>query len=448
MVRELRLTELRECSDKDWLGSYSKPEDYDEVINEDTNVYLPDGTLVLVYRKAAIKTLVDIPDERYEYWRWVSLDSHSTNRGNAAGKELIDDCETRLTNAQRSFFGFALKGKYNDLTEEQVDELLAKDTAWNVYHYLPKWIREDGLIDAEVVDPLEERWRDRSSLTSQERESLSKELIRERGKWFKKWIKEMWLVAPDRQAEARRAWKRYVGSQTFNHCQSNVVGAIDRQALVPWARLTATTQKNWEGFLNEKPFFQEVDRLFAETMPQYHEFLYNRFQEVKDPRFNLFDTAFTTVTINNNFRTAYHRDKLNCKGGMAVLSSINRGSYTGFSLVFPQMRLAFDIRDGDFLCGDNQGYIHGQLPMEDASPDAESIWFVFYSKERLRFVDDLDCEMCRKSFKRYAAEHHRDKGTGRPGWSGIWAEMWRSPEWEAYKAEHCPEASNTNWTMT
>jgi len=108
--------------------------------------FIPQSNSVLLI--AAIKTLVDISDERYEYWKWVSLDSHSTNRGNAAGKELIDDCETRLTNAQRSFFGFALKGKYNDLTEEQVDELLAKDTAWNVYHYLPKWIREDGLIDA------------------------------------------------------------------------------------------------------------------------------------------------------------------------------------------------------------------------------------------------------------------------------------------------------------
>ena len=447
MVREIRLTELRECKDKDWLGKYSKPEDYDEVINEDANIYLPDGKLVLVYRKAAIKTLVNIPEERYEYWKWVSLDTHSTNRGNAAGSELIDGCETRLTNSQRSFFGYAQKGTYNDFTEEQVREVLEKDTRWNVYHYLPKWIKEDGLVDLEVVEPLEEKFKDRT-LNSTERKQVEADLIRERGKWFDNWVFGVWLKADDRKAEAKRAWKRYVGSQSFNRCQSNVVGAIDRQALVPWARLTATTQKNWAGFENEKPFFQEVDALFKETMPEYHEFLYNRFQEVKDPRFNLFDTAFTTVTINNNFRTAYHRDKLNCKGGMAVLSSINRGSYTGFGLVFPQMRLAFDIRDGDFLCGDNQGYIHGQLPMEDASPDAESIWFVFYSKERLRFVDDLDCEMCRKSFKRYAAENHRDKGTGRPGWSGIWAEMWKSPEWDAYKAVHCPNASNNNWTMT
>lgn len=448
MVRQIKLSFLQECKDKDWLGRYSTSDDYDELITEDTDVFLPDGTLVLVYRKAAIKSLINITPERYNYWRWVSLDSHSTNRGNAAGSELIDDCETRLTNSQRSFFGHALKGNFNEITEEELDKFLAKDTNWNVYHYIPKWIREDGLVNNEVVDPLEEAWKNRAALSDAEAKKLSQKLTSERGKWFSKWVKEVWLQAPDRKAEAKRAWKRYVGAQSFNRCQSNVVGAIDRQALVPWARLTATTQKNWTDFEKEKPFFQEVDALFKETMPEYHEFLYNRFKEVKDPRFNLFDTAFTTVTINNNFRTAYHRDKLNCKGGMAVLSSINRGNYSGFALVFPQMRLAFDIRDGDFLCGDNQGYIHGQLPMEDASSDAESIWFVFYSKERLRFVDSLDCEMCRKAFKRYAAEHHKEKGTGRPGWAGIWPEMWRSPEWEAYKQEHCPEASNTNWTMT
>jgi hypothetical protein len=112
------------------------------------------------------------------------------------------------------------------------------------------------------------------------------------------------------------------------------------------------------------------------------------------------------------------------------------------------MRLAFDIREGDFLCGDNQGYIHGQMPMENASPDAESIWFVFYSKERLRFVDDLDCELCRRDFKSYAAKNHTERGSGKPSWGGVWPSMWTSPEWEAYKTEHCPTATNLNWTCT
>ena len=447
MVREIRLESLRECRDKDWLGRYSSHEDYDEVISEDTDVYLPDGTLVLVFRKKAIESLVDISDERRKYWKWASLDSGSVNRGDAAGTDLTDGCETRFTRGQVTFLSKAKKGDFNDLTEAEAQAFLESDIKWNVWHYSPKWVKLDGLIDLDVVEPLEAKFKDKT-LTAKEKEKAREDLIAERGKWFWKWVTERFLVAEDRVAEAKEAWRKYSGAQSWNSCASNVVGAIDRQAIVPWARLTATTQKNWEGFTGEAPFFREVDALFKEHMPENHKFLYERFKEVKDPRFNLFDTAFTTVTINNNFRTAYHRDKLNCKGGIAVLSAITQGTYDGFGLIFPQMRLAFDIREGDFLCGDNQGYIHGQMPMENASPDAESIWFVFYSKERLRFVDDLECELCRRDFRSYASKNHTDRGNGKPSWGGIWPNMWTSPEWQIYKSQNCPEASNTNWTMT
>ena len=447
MVREIRLESLRECRDKDWLGRYSSHDDYDEVISEDTDVYLPDGTLVLVFRKKAIESLVEISDERRKYWKWASLDSGSVNRGDAAGTDLTDGCETRFTRGQVTFFSKAKRGDFNNLTEAEAKEFLDNDTKWNVWHYSPKWVKLDGLIDLKVVEPLEAKFKEKT-LTAKEKEKARDELIAERGKWFWKWVTERFLVSEDRVAEAKEAWRKYSGSQSWNSCASNVVGAIDRQAVVPWARLTATTQRNWEGFTGEAPFFREVDALFQEHMPENHKFLYERFKEVKDPRFNLFDTAFTTVTINNNFRTAYHRDKLNCKGGIAVLSAITQGTYDGFGLIFPQMRLAFDIREGDFLCGDNQGYIHGQMPMENASPDAESIWFVFYSKERLRFVDDLDCELCRRDFKSYAAKNHTERGSGKPSWGGVWPSMWTSPEWEAYKTEHCPTATNLNWTCT
>ena len=447
MTREIRLTELRECRDKDWLGRYSSHDDYNEVISEDTDVFLPDGTLVLVFRKKAIKTLVNISDERRKYWKWVSLDSGSVNRGDAAGTDLTDSCETRFTRGQVTFLSKAKKGDFNNLTEAEAKTFLDNDTKWNIWHYSPKWIKLDGLIDLDIVEPLEERFKDKT-LTAKEKEKVRDELIVERGKWFWKWVTERFLVADDRVSEAKEAWRKYKGGQSWNSCASNVVGAIDRQAIIPWARLTATTQRNRKGFEGEAPFFREVDTLFQEHMPENHKFLYERFKEVKDPRFNLFDTAFTTVTINNNFRTAYHRDKLNCKGGIAVLSALTQGTYDGFGLIFPQMRLAFDIREGDFLCGDNQGYIHGQMPMENASSDAESIWFVFYSKERLRFVDDLDCELCRRDFKSYAAKNHTERGNGKPTWGGVWANMWTSPEWEAYKAEHCPTATNLNWTCT
>ena len=447
MVRQIHLTTLRECPDKEWLGRFSTHDDYDEVITEDVDVFLPDGTLVLVFRKKALKTLVDITPERYDYWKWVSLDSGSVNRGDAAGSEIIHDTEKRLTKSQDFFLLRASKGEFDKSTPEEVESFLNENTKWALWHYQPKWVKEDGLVEVELVEDLEKRFKDKT-LTESERKKVSQELTVERGKWFNNWVETKFLPSENRTEEAKRARKRYLGSQSWNTCASNVVGALDRQAIIPWARLTATTQKKWESFEAEAPFFREADRLFKKLMPANHKFLYDRFKEVKDPRFNLFDTAFTTVTVNYNFRVAYHRDKFNCKGGTAILSCISKGEYNGFGLIFPQMRLVFDIRHGDFLCGDNQGYIHGQMPLEKVTPDAESIWFVFYSKERLRFVDDLDCELCRRDFRSFASKNLTHKGNGKPSWGGIWPEMWISPEWDDYKSKNCPEASNTNWTMT
>jgi hypothetical protein len=148
--------------------------------------------------------------------------------------------------------------------------------------------------------------------------------------------------------------------------------------------------------------------------------------------------------VNNNFRTAYHRDGNNCEGGIAVLSSINSGNYDYFGLVFPELRLGFHIGQGDFLAGDNQGLIHGQLPMENETLDAESIWFVFYSRERIVNLDSLENEVCRRSFLDHSKINHPEYSTGEKNWSGGWSGMWSSDEWNAYKSEHCPTASSTN----
>jgi hypothetical protein len=170
---------------------------------------------------------------------------------------------------------------------------------------------------------------------------------------------------------------------------------------------------------------------------------------VKDPHYNLFGTVFTALTLNWNFRCAMHYDGNNCEGGIAVLTAITQGDYDGHYLVFPEIRCAFDLRDGDFIAGDNQGLIHGNTAMIPKTPDAERVSFVFYSRERMTVLDDLECEECRRDFMRYAAENHKEYGTGHKTWNGVWSGMWRSPEWMSYKAKHGMErCSNTNYWGT
>ena len=170
---------------------------------------------------------------------------------------------------------------------------------------------------------------------------------------------------------------------------------------------------------------------------------------MKDERYNLFGTAFTTITINNNFQVAYHRDGNNAEGAVAALAVIEKGDWTGGEFVFPELRIGFDIREGDIFIGDNQGLIHGMLPFEFLSPDAENIMYVFYQRDNIIKMDDLDCEDCRKRFMDHNVIHNQHKGTGEPKWSGSWPGMWTSPEWEAFKTKqgmaHC---SNTNYWCT
>ena len=88
MVRQIHLKTVLELDDKEWIGRYSEPQEYDEVVREDCDVYLPSGELAIVYRRGAVTSLIDIDDERFEYWRWVSRQNPSIGRGAAAGSEI------------------------------------------------------------------------------------------------------------------------------------------------------------------------------------------------------------------------------------------------------------------------------------------------------------------------------------------------------------------------
>jgi hypothetical protein len=180
-------------------------------------------------------------------------------------------------------------------------------------------------------------------------------------------------------------------------------------------------------------------------MPDKHNALIERFRHVNDERYNLFGTAFTTITVNNNFQVAYHRDGNNAVDAVAALAVMEKGEWSGGEFVLPELGIGFDIREGDIFVGDNQGLIHGMLPFDMKSADAENVMFVFYQRDKVIKLDDLKCEECRKDFLAHNVIHNQDKGTGEPKWTGIWESMWTSSEWEAYKIsrdmEHC---SNTN----
>lgn len=443
MVRQIHLKEVHELNESQVLGYFPKEEDFDEIINEDCDVYLPDGKLAIAYRKGAIRSLVDIEEDRYEYWRWVSKTNPSIGRGAAAGKEIYSHKWRRVTKGQRNFFKQAMKGKHDESTLEQIRELVDANPEYDVMNYVVGTVRADKLYDVEMMRPYEKKLNKIKKLPRSEQEELIKFFEENRNIWFWNWMESVFIPAPaeKRSEVALKSYQRYLGRESYNEVYSNVAGAMDRQVMVPYARLTVCVKDQMEKFEKEKPFFKEVDKLFQHHMPEEHKFLESVFKSFKDERYNLFGTSFSSITVNNNFQVAYHRDGNNCKGGIAVITSINRGEYEGYDFIFPQFRLGFKIRDADFICGDNQKYIHGMMPMTNATDDAESIWFVFYLREGLKYAEEWDCEQCRRTFMSWCTENMTKESNQRGTWNGIWPNMWHSKEWEDYKAskglEHC-----------
>lgn len=431
MVRTIKLNKLFEVSDKELLGTFPTQRDFDEVIDEDCDVYLPDGTLGLVFRKSALKTVTSVtPDSAtFEYWRWASRSLLSDQRGNAAGKDMVTNVEIRVTEGQKKFFSAAVK---RELTLTEAQELAADKTPSRETYYIYK-TEEDGLVDLEEI----EKWSSLVRKTSTPPE-IKAEAIEKRNTaklaWFDNWLVNVWDKAEDKKKAAKEGKKRYVTTQPRgNKAFSAVLGTIDRSGRMPWGRLTKPTVDRFEDFEGQVPLYREVDNMLKTTMPKTWKVLSKRFKQVKDDAYNLFGTCFTSITMNWNFQVAYHYDGNNAKDAAAALTVMEKGTYEGSEFVFPQLRLAFNLRHGDFLGGDNQGLMHGMMPFKKCSDDYESVWFVFYQRDSIINLDPLKCETCRKEFLPYVVEHHPELSNGEKKWGGSFAGMWGSPQWEEYK---------------
>jgi hypothetical protein len=456
MVREIYLDKIHELDEANTLGYYPKEEDYDTLITEDCDVYLPDGTKVLVFRKKAITQITNYTERQWQWWRWVARRQPSIGRGNAAGKVITAQTWRRITKGQRRFIEKAMKGAFDHSSEAEIREVLS-DERWDVMNYVVQTTKKDGLYDVELCAPYEKRIKKLKLLPVAEQREISGFLVENRTKvWFETWIQKYFLpVEPEgRAAAATYAWERYFGRESYNEVHSGVVGAMDRQSMVPYARLTWTSlppkylyeEDGKSMFEAERPFYKEVDTLFKKHMPEERKKLQNVWGNLKEDIYCLYGTSFSTITVNHNFQVAYHRDGNNCKDGIAVISTINKGSFEGYSFVFPQLRVAFDIRDGDFLCGDNQKYIHGMMPFKDESPDAESIWFVFFLREGLKIAETKECEDCRRTFVHWCKDNIKKDSNKRGTFTGIWPNMWHSQEWKDYKESkglgHCTSTTH------
>lgn len=437
----VKLDSLHDCPRSLYIGKFPQEGDFDRVINDDCDVYVAEAK-VLSFRRSLIPALSEgSSGEAWPFFRRASREVYGTQRGVVAGTELTTRREARLTRGQVDFFKGAISGSISNL--ESARQVLSSSDELTVKTLKSKHIKKEFPHIKNALAEIDKRAKSGAFVGEEEKRTVL-------WSWFEPWLEEVWSKSLSKKEEASKVHSNFISSQlNFNHCYSNVLGAIDRGARFPYGRLSGTTQRNFEDFEKFKSVYIAVDQGFKSLFPETWSKVRSVISKVKEPLYSLFDTAFTSITLNFNFQTAYHVDKNNLKEAMAVLTVISQGSYTGHYLVFPELKLAFDVRDGDFIIADTQNLIHGNTPMVKNSEDAERVSMVFYSRENMVYLDDLECETCRRDFIRHSSQNLREKGKEHSDWRGVWPQMWLSDEWKAFKAERgLTRCSNSNWQLS
>ena len=180
-----------------------------------------------------------------------------------------------------------------------------------------------------------------------------------------------------------------------NIAQSNIAGYYDRpdrnnynkinkeiktktlKKEIPMCRTTQFTKKNVEKWKKTIPLINEADKLFKKLIPDRHKIQLERAN--KTPEFQINKTAYSTITVNYNWRTAAHCDSGDLDegfGNLIILEKAKSGftgkndfkggikdGFKGGYLGFPRWGVCVDCRQGDFLAMDVHEY-HSNTPIE------------------------------------------------------------------------------------
>ena len=173
---------------------------------------------------------------------------------------------------------------------------------------------------------------------------------------------------------------------------SSVIGYMDRYPRIPYCRTTAFSQKFFNEYNQCVPYIKCIDDVFKQYAP--HRYAIQRgMAEETSQDFIIRDTAFTTVTVNKNFRTAAHKDAGDLKEGFGNLGVISRGKYNGFITVLPRYGVGLDINHGDVALFDVHE-VHGNTEVEKISY-FERISVVCYYREKMIFCGTKQYELDR-----------------------------------------------------
>jgi|LauGreSuBDMM15SN_2_FD.fasta_scaffold07981_4 hypothetical protein len=152
-----------------------------------------------------------------------------------------------------------------------------------------------------------------------------------------------------------------------NVVSSGVIGYYEKTPFLGQpCRMTGYTRSGLKQFLHGLPFLEAIDTQFKKLVPAAHK---KQLAEVsKKPMFQIGETAFSTLTVNSNFRTALHKDAGDYTEGFGNLTVIEWGKYHGGETLFPRFGVGFNIRTGDFVAMDVHEW-HTNAPITTTAED-------------------------------------------------------------------------------
>jgi hypothetical protein len=164
-----------------------------------------------------------------------------------------------------------------------------------------------------------------------------------------------------------------------NKVMSGNVGFMDAGAMIHYCRKTAFAREYFDKYKDGIPFVQFIDKMYSQLCPAH----YARQKAIADGtnrNYIIGDTSFTTITVNENFRTACHQDAGDFTDGFGNLIVYREGSYAGGYFVLPEYRVAIDMQNQDLLFVDVHKW-HGNTEIQPLSDDYKRVSFVMYYRE-------------------------------------------------------------------
>ena len=413
MVKVLVAPIKYDCSHME--GQFPTDKDYDLLIEEDMDVYMPckygeephtEEKIVLKFRKNYFTK--EQQDQAYRGLREAAVETQ--NRGMAAGPrgEKLGNREW-VTEYESDIIDYFSNAGANVTGDEPVEDIRA--------HHKGK--KEQPSTRNNV-------W----GIQAVKKDNFD----------FETWVDATNKLPDDeKKKEVDRFVKKYVCSTTYaNGVFSGIAGWFDRYPRIPYGRATSYTQREPEKFAMAFPFLQSLAKGFKDLLPQRFTAQMEAASKV-DKGFLVPGTPFTTITVNKTFRTACHYDAGDLTTGLSNLLVLsNNGNYSGCYLVAPEYRVAVNVRPGDLLLINNHEVMHGNTEIKMLDEEAERVSLVCYFREKMLELGTKDYEDLRYEYvesRRLNKEHPGqlyEDGSQRHLWNGVSSAMWESDEWYEY----------------